>query len=461
MPAKNSQKVAVSYPYPTQVSARFHHSLVQLLVRDAAKHQRVVNGGDLIANSSGANITNARNEITAKFLAHPEQPDWLWFIDTDMVFQPDVLDRLVDAAHPTERPVVGALCFSFQNGSYARPTMYLLRDDGRVGVRWEYPRDQLVEVDATGTGCLLIHRSVLEAMTASDKWPAAYPWFMESHLGETPVSEDITFCIRARSIGFPVHVDTAIKVGHEKTLVLDESVYLAQRAMRAVEPPNEPTYVVVASKDRRELLSGLLAGLAHETDVFVLDNGYDPPLPLAVDARDWPLHRMWNHGIELAEKAARDNGHKTWNVAVLNDDLKVERDLLGRLAWGLRSDENIWASYPDHYGAVSAGQVAQLTNPQMAGQTMSGWCFMLRGEAGLRFDEQFQWWYGDSDLERQVREQGKFVVAVGGCQVEHLHPMESSAAKVEAIRDDEARFAAKWGMDPDTLWLAQHPEFGA
>jgi hypothetical protein len=39
--------------------------------------------------------------------------------------------------------------------------------------------------------------------------------------------------------------------------------------------------------------------------------------------------------------------------------------------------------------------------------------------------------------------------------------METSAAKVDVIRDDEKRFAAKWDLDPDSLWLAQHPDFGS
>src|SRR5206468_643087 len=108
---------------------------------DAKNYQRVVNGGGHLANSSGANITNARNEVVDAFLDQHDA-DWLWFIDTDMTFDPDILDRLVKAAHPEKRPIVGALCFSLKDGTRAVPTIYQIRDDNRLGRVFDYPRNQ-------------------------------------------------------------------------------------------------------------------------------------------------------------------------------------------------------------------------------------------------------------------------------------------------------------------------------
>lgn len=446
---KKDQTVAVCYPYGHEVSARFSHSKDELLVFDAANRRRIIGR---LSNSSGANITNARNEIVERALKLPNL-DWLWWIDTDMVFPPDTLERLIETAHPEKRPIVGGLCFSLQNGNRARPTIYQIRADGRVGVQWDYPPNTLVEVDATGTGCLLVHRSVFEAMAG--KHNAAFPWFMESALGDLPIGEDITFCLRARTLGFPIFVDTRVKVGHEKPFVVDEEMYRAQRAAKALEPPQEPTYAVIASRSRPDLLAELVRSLtAQGVECLVYDNGYDScPVPFT-EAHGWPLHRMWNDGLDQAEKMAQGEPH---NVLIVNDDVLVDTDLASRLAWGMRSDDSIDIAYPDHHGKVEDNRVAQLSNPDMAGQTLSGWCFMVRGEAGLRFDEQFEWWYGDSDIEKQVRANGRHVVAVGGCHVEHLDPMRSTMENPERLaqaKADEARFAEKWGLDPATLWLA-------
>ena len=83
---------------------------------------------------------------------------------------------------------------------------------------------------------------------------------------------------------------------------------------------------------------------------------------------------------------------------------------------------------------------------------------MLRGEAGLRFDERYQFWYGDSDLECQVKTAGKFTVCVGGCEARHLDPLRSTLedpGRLAQAEADELLFAEKWGLDPGSLWLAQ------
>lgn len=444
------QKVVVAYPYGHEVSARFHHSMVFLLTHDAKKSRRIIDGGGFLGNSSGANVTNARNEIVRAFLEKLDA-DWLLFVDTDMTFDPDLVDRMVKAAHPEKRPILGALCFSLQRGDVAAPTLYTFREDGLVGRMLDYPRGKVVQVGATGTGCLLIHRKVLEAVRDRG-FSDAYPWFQETQVGSLPVGEDITFCIRAGALGFPVFVDTSIEVGHEKPFVVGESMFAAQSASST---PADPTFVVIPK----------VAGERDEWTAALVERLSGDATAVWVDDSDAPIHRKWNAGLDAAEGWARAQGHRRWNVAILNNDLEVGDGFLGRLAEGLRRSDDFWVSYPDVHGAgLADGDVVATSSDKLAGQTLSGFAFMVRGEARLRFDEQFEWWYGDSDLERQVRAADKQVVTVGGCKVRHLEPMRSTASSPDRLamaRRDEARFAEKWGVDPSKLWLAQHPEFAA
>ena len=448
MTPRGLEKVVVTYPYPTHGSMRFHHSMLGVFVRDGATTKRIVDGGELIAVSSGANITNARNEAVEKFLSLPSKPDWLWIIDTDMVFETDVVERLVAAADPVKRPIVGGLCFSWQQGKFARPTTYTVRTDGQVGVLWAYPEDRLFEVDATGTGCLLIHRSVLEAVGA--KYAEPYRWFRETEIAGLPIGEDITFCIRARACGFPVFVDSSIKVGHEKTIVVDEDLFRAQQEAKVLEPSPEPTFVVIPTKET--------VGVAHWDRLGAA--------VLAIPNDDGPLNlsAKWNRGLDWAAKQAAELGVTEWNVVILNDDLETGPGFLEQLARGLRSRDDVWIAYPNVHGIdIPDGVVVPTRSDTLAGQTMSGFAFMVRGESGLRFDERFAWWYGDSDFERQVRFAGKQTVCVGGCYVKHLHAMESTRDNPELLAQakcDEVAFAEKWGLDPASLWLALNPEFG-
>jgi GT2 family glycosyltransferase len=180
----------------------------------------------VIGFESGPNISTPRNMICREFLDAQAAP-WLFMCDTDMWFGADTLDRLIAAADPGERPVVGGLAFSKNaDGGAPYSTMYELTDkgEGRLAfVRYEtWPEDQCVQVSATGAACLLIHRTALEQVE-KDTGDIAAPWFRETGLRNAPMAlmgEDMTFCLRCAAAGIPVHVHTGVKAGHMKTQML-------------------------------------------------------------------------------------------------------------------------------------------------------------------------------------------------------------------------------------------------
>ena len=220
-------KVVVGYVHPTDVSAFFHESLVETMMRDAQGPRRIV--GRLHKYSS-ANISNARNAIVRSFLEQSDA-EWLWMVDTDMHWLPDDLDELLKYASLERAPVLGGLCFGVEDGVLF-PTLYDFEQrDGGVGtLRYnEFPENAVFQVGATGAAFLLIHRKVLEAVRDKAFNPT-YPWFQETELNGSACGEDVTFCIRAAMAGFPVHVHTGVEIGHHKSHVLTAGQYLAQRA---------------------------------------------------------------------------------------------------------------------------------------------------------------------------------------------------------------------------------------
>jgi len=229
--------VAFGYVHPDQVSVLFHTSFLQTVLYDKATSNRIVGGA---AKFSSANISNARNDVVREFLAMPSRPDWLWMVDTDMEWAPDAVERLLQSAYDDDGTikahVVGGLCFGVHDGQLW-PTLYALDyDEGELGVfRYnDYPRperadeDCMFQVAATGAAFLLIHRSVLEQM-AEREFNKTYPWFQEMELQGKPCGEDFTFCLRAGQLEHPVWVNTAVRIGHHKSYVLKESMFLEQR----------------------------------------------------------------------------------------------------------------------------------------------------------------------------------------------------------------------------------------
>jgi GT2 family glycosyltransferase len=211
-----AEHAVLGYVHPGTVRAEFAASLLAVAMEGATPLDAVV------ALESGPNISTARNMVCREFLDAQRAP-WLLMADTDMWFPADTLDRLVAAADPVARPVVGALCYSLVGGQ-PYPTMYELAEagGGRLAfTRYErWPEDTCVQVTATGAACLLLHRSALERVEKS-AGDAAAPWFRETPAGPMALmGEDMTFCLRCAQAGVPVHVHTGVHVGHMKTTMV-------------------------------------------------------------------------------------------------------------------------------------------------------------------------------------------------------------------------------------------------
>jgi len=195
--------------------------------------------GDQIHIQSSPRIHEARNQVVDHFAALPQQPEWLLMIDADMTFEPDLIYKMLAVADPVRVPILGALCFGGGRVHEPFPTIYRLTEE-TVDERsyysldkvYDYPRDALVSVGATGAACLLVHRQVFATMktaygTLLDGQPNPSPWFAEGITGLKGEGwgEDTVFCLRAQSLRIPVHVHTGIKVGHVKEVIIDEVFY--------------------------------------------------------------------------------------------------------------------------------------------------------------------------------------------------------------------------------------------
>jgi hypothetical protein len=179
-------------------------------------------------------LVAARNQVAAAFLDSPAE--WLFWVDTDMGWAPQALPQLLAAADPVTAPVVGGLAFVNREtetdgfGGYRCnpiPTLYAFaeREDGKTGFTpiYNYPRDALVPVAATGSAFILIHRSVMQAV--NDKYPGQ--WYTRAPNPSTGqiLGEDMSFCVRVAACGYPIHVHTGVKTTHLKPRWLQEDDY--------------------------------------------------------------------------------------------------------------------------------------------------------------------------------------------------------------------------------------------
>lgn len=226
--------VCLAYVHSNEVAHSWHLSVMDLLAYDIGHEQRVMRGGFLAMRCGTGGIVSARNETAAMFLKG--DAEWLLWVDTDMGFAPDTADRLLASADPVERPIVGGLCFAQQEyapdgmgGFRTRPSPTLYQwaqtGDERQGfTAWlDYPRDELTQVAATGSACILIHRDVFTKV--ADQYGPAWYARMTNPTTSQLLSEDLSFCAKAVACGYPIHVDTRVKTSHLKPVWLGERDY--------------------------------------------------------------------------------------------------------------------------------------------------------------------------------------------------------------------------------------------
>lgn len=173
--------------------------------------------------------------------------DWILFIDSDMVWQPQAMRVLIETRDKFDLDIVSGLCF--QRSDPYQPTMYKEARNAElpeIEANWSgytflerWPEDAAVEVDATGMAFCLIHKRVFERIL-QQKVGDSFGTF-EERQNQVPApffrwegewGEDFLFCREAKAAGCRIFVDTAVKVGHVGEQIITEETFLREIVFR-------------------------------------------------------------------------------------------------------------------------------------------------------------------------------------------------------------------------------------
>jgi GT2 family glycosyltransferase len=199
--------LTIGYIHGELVHARFMTSVLDAVDR---------RGYAYIEEESGPNLSGARNRLVSRFLE--SEAEWLFMVDTDIVFRDDVIERLL----LNGASIVSAMVYV--DGDKPFPMAYRRLADVSVGMPLfmamdEWQEGSCVEVDAVGAGCLLVHRDVYSDIARRIPNRAAL-WFQETVIGERLIGEDISFCMKASQLGYKIFIDTSVNVGHIKPKII-------------------------------------------------------------------------------------------------------------------------------------------------------------------------------------------------------------------------------------------------
>lgn len=142
----------------------------------------------------------------------------LMWIDNDIIFSSQQFQRLLDH----DKDIVSGIYMMSDKKHFATVEKWDEEYFKKYG-SFEFlsedsvkNKNNLIDVSYTGLGFMLVKKGVFESLE--------YPWFQPifHNIGTARdfSSEDVSFCKLIREKGFNIYVDTKIRVGHEKKVIL-------------------------------------------------------------------------------------------------------------------------------------------------------------------------------------------------------------------------------------------------
>jgi hypothetical protein len=193
-----------------------------------ARNRRIALGQGF---TKGNFIDDNRNELVRDVLMTPA--DYLLMLDTDVEFEPQHPYILLDEAVANDRAILSGIYFSFIIDGKLRPVWFT---DGVPGGPFNtfgdfMSENAIVPLGACGMGFCLIRRDVFEKMLCVPEWMASHwTWFARDPYN-TPDGmirqhgEDLTFCLRAKKVGFQTWGHKGVELRHWKKTPLDAEMF--------------------------------------------------------------------------------------------------------------------------------------------------------------------------------------------------------------------------------------------
>lgn len=208
-------KTLIAIPSMDQVPAQFAQSLAMLRKVDQCA----------VSFNVGSLVYSSRNELARR--AVEMGADYIFWLDSDMVFEPDTLERMFTTLREQEGTYDIITGVYFRRVAPYSPVLYEgLKIDENGACTWkeltEIP-DGVFEVEGCGFGCVLLPVDAILSVQAKFGtlfWP----------IGGT--GEDLSFCWRVRECGYRIGCDPRIPLGHVGNQIINRRFYESFKEVR-------------------------------------------------------------------------------------------------------------------------------------------------------------------------------------------------------------------------------------
>lgn len=203
-------RILIAVPCMDSVPSQFAQSLATL-----NKVEECV-----VAFQMGSLIYNSRNYLATA--AVKMEADYILWLDSDMVFPSDTLERLWKDRDKGD--IVTGIYY--RRVEPYKPVLYSRLDIDDNGCQWENCediKDEIFEVEGCGFGCVLTPTNVFVDVVNR---------FGNMFSPINGVGEDLSFCWRAKQCGYNIVADPGIPLGHVGHYVVDRKFYDAYNSAK-------------------------------------------------------------------------------------------------------------------------------------------------------------------------------------------------------------------------------------
>lgn len=199
------KKTLIAIPRMDSVPTQFRQSLAMLQKE----------GEVSLAFQMGSLVYTSRNLLGQT--AIEMGADYVFWLDSDMVFPPDTLVKMIKTLEENDLDFLSGVYF--RRVAPYKPVLYDEMDDTGVNhTEFEEIPDGIFEIGGCGFGCVLMKTDILIDVLASE---------MDMFTPLPRAGEDISFCIRARRCGYKLYADSRIPLGHVGHRIITRDFYEA------------------------------------------------------------------------------------------------------------------------------------------------------------------------------------------------------------------------------------------
>jgi len=187
-------KILIAVPCMDQIPALFAQSLCCLKkIGECSLEMRM-----------GSLVYDSRNGLGKTAIQHDF--DYVLWLDSDQVFDDDLLERMVEKLEANDLDILTGVYFR-RVAPYSPVLFETLRYEENRAYWSEFKNlpAGLFEVQGCGFGCVLMRTEVLMSVQAK---------FNTMFQPMQGLGEDLAFCWRARECGYKIMADPSLEIGH-------------------------------------------------------------------------------------------------------------------------------------------------------------------------------------------------------------------------------------------------------